>query len=180
MPRSGECIDICEHGKYTPQGALSLPPFNEGIMKLEDQVVSRELSEKLKALGVNKEPVFYWIEVNKDKWECWELIHLMQHWECCHQRNEKPVAKIPAYSVAELGELLPAGISLTPYKTYYLVCHKDGHNNSWRLAYETHKGTRLTVENKEAYVLAETEADTRALLLIYLIENNLIDLKLIQ
>jgi hypothetical protein len=128
-------------------------------MKLEDQVTNLELSKQLKELGVEQESLFYWVEVKKGKWECWELIHLMQHWECCHMRNEKPINKISAFTVAELGEILPYYVELTKvgpikmatiYSDYNPLCEDD------------------------VSMIAEKEADVRAKMLIYLIENNLI------
>jgi hypothetical protein len=67
-------------------------------MKLEQQVVSLELAKKLKELGVKQESLFYW---NRHKSEIsWGLSQTncskISHWET-----------ISAFTVAELGELLP-------------------------------------------------------------------------
>jgi hypothetical protein len=127
-------------------------------MKLEDQVTSLELSKKLKELGVNQESLFYWVEIKKGKWECWELIHLMQHWECCHVRDEKPVNKISSYSVAELGEMLPLD------NTYI----------EWDGEWQVHYMDRDSGELESFY--DASEANSRAQALIYLLENGLIKL----
>ena len=59
----------------------------------------------------------------------------------------------PAYSVAELGELLPEKVVWHGYGNY---------SGKWHLKFGDFEA------------ISETEADTKALMLIYLIENKLI------
>lgn len=134
-------------------------------MKLEEIVTSLELSKRLGELGVKQESLFYWVEVKKGKWECWELIHLMQHWECCHTRDEKPVNKISSFSIAELGELLPSFIDFEGNR-YSLEISKD--YETYIAGYFDNESLKISKSNILANTLAET--------LIYLIENNLLKL----
>ena len=72
-------------------------------MKLEDQCVSLEMAKKLKELGVNKISLFYWNICHDCENEYpegsvqWELVYGENHGE-----------NISAFTVAELGEILPA------------------------------------------------------------------------
>lgn len=115
-------------------------------MKLENQVCSLELSKKLKELGVKQLSVFYWnIEENKvlfypEK----KLINLLYN--------------ISAFTVAELGEMLPDYVELSKVQNIHLAT-----------VYSDDNGTENNVS-----VIGETEANVRAQILIYLIENNLI------
>ena len=61
-----------------------------------------------------------------------------------------------AFTVAELGEMLPD------------ICHTMKANNSWACFY------RDTIKNKYKIELGPTEAEARAAMLIYLLENSLV------
>lgn len=79
-------------------------------MRIEDQVCSLELSKKLKTLGVKQESAFYWMPhyrwsfggklTEKDI-----LNWSVQYADYC---EEEPKL-ISAFTVAELGEMLPSG-----------------------------------------------------------------------
>ena len=123
-------------------------------MKLEQQVVSLELAKKLKELGVEQESLFYWCNHvqlgNLKSRQCSDyLIYGHQGW---HERT-----RVSAFTVAELGEMLPAG-ALGAYLNIFKNVDKG-----WNVGY----GLEVTLE-------ADTEADARAKMLIYLLENNLI------
>ena len=109
-------------------------------MKLEQQLVSRELSTKLQELGINGESVFYHVQQ-----------YYLDVWIVSRSKNSSTHKNaIPAYTVAELGEMLPDG-----YKTYF--CNKvwcmDG------------------AENPSPAIEENTEADARAKMLCFLVEN---------
>lgn len=122
-------------------------------MKLEQQVVSLEIAKKLKDLGVEQKSLWYWVYDEKD------ITHQVI-------RNEEPFIsdyqiKYSAFTVAELGELLP----------------KDSHYDHC----STVKGYQWRVcAHDRAYrgelgrAFADTEADSRAKMLIYLKEHKLI------
>lgn len=75
-------------------------------MKLEKQVCRLELAKKLKELGVNQESLFRYINIPKGITSKsgyvpgWRLVYL--------GKNKSPEMEvIPAFTVAELGEMLP-------------------------------------------------------------------------
>ena len=115
-------------------------------MKLENQVCSLENAKKLAELGVKVVGIFSWrspMAPQMDK----PADYVNVQWT-----GPKPKrTDIPAYTVAELGEMLPAFES-GPTKEGFWVA-SDGE-----------------AEMSE-YLTATTEADARALMLIYLIEN---------
>jgi hypothetical protein len=114
-------------------------------MKLENQVTSPDLSLTLEKLGVPQKSLFYWrIGIGKQSSEKPYLV------------DEGPRAStvfnyVSAFTVAELGEMLPVLCS-----TY-----KGKSDDKWYC------------DNLDEIKFAETEADARALFLIYLLENNL-------
>lgn len=127
-------------------------------MKLEDQVLSLELAKKLKSLGVKQESYFNWITENEigDEWE--ERVEVSDYSFDC------PIEIIAsAFTVAELGEILPHEIPdgrTTPwhFRSYWEL-------GRWGVSYAS---TGVVLHK----VSANTEANARALMLIYLLENN--------
>lgn len=118
-------------------------------MKLDDQCVSLELAKKLKELGIKKESLFYWqffpghdfIIHDKDK-----------------ARNYT-TETIPAFTSAELGEILPDWQETVKRAKQDWVCiirHKHNDIND--------------------HAFAENEVNSRAKMLIHLLENKLIAL----
>lgn len=121
-------------------------------MKLENQVVSLELARKLKELGVKQESLFVMYNFGKDG-----------HYEIGQWNESAPHSYvypnseiISAFTVAELGEMLPDEYFAHQCKTL------GGH-------------TRIDFGD-EQMVNSNTEADARAKMLIYLLENNLLTL----
>ena len=112
-------------------------------MKLEDQVVSLELSKKLKELGVKQDSYFSWAE--RDTIDGWlvELSDELDSEDECYS----------AFTVAELGEMLKK-VDLDYWYSY----------PDFRL-----KLPESTTSNTRS----EKEADARAEMIIYLIENKL-------
>ena len=122
-------------------------------MKLEDQVCSLELAKKLKELGVKQESLFYWWFVRNDMGDDvfvsdTKPVNGTEYWS--------------AFTVAELGEMLPVRINGGRRK--YRI---DG-LPVWFCNY-AHKSN-----NHMHSISADTEADARAAMLVYLLENNLI------
>jgi hypothetical protein len=128
-------------------------------MKLEEQVVSLELAKKLKELGVKQES--YWYHATSFTGEM-RLYHDTEH--------KDDNRAISAFSVAELGQMLPE--------------YTDGYK-SVRTYWDKSKGVGAEISLPEKYYqddqnsrhatthYAATEADARAKMLIYLIENKL-------
>ena len=126
-------------------------------MKLEDQVVSLELAKRLKEIGVKQESAFYWFEgVNEIG-----LVDRAYAWP----PKEKHTA---AFTVAELGEMLPQTfIDKSDDGQYFAQVNIFKQYSNWAICYETSKRRVCTAE-------METEADARAKMLIYLIEQGIV------
>lgn len=131
-------------------------------MELEKQVISLDLARKLKELGVKQDSLFWWgyrFDVKKRP-----LVSDGQ-WKLFMQSVENPVlgSDVSAFTVAELGEMLPATITRNT-DTYFLHCEKVG---GWSIYYPGIKTLYIEGGN-------ENEADVRAHMLIYLIDKKLI------
>jgi len=141
-------------------------------MKLEQQVVSLELAKKMKELGFEQESYLYWVNVKSMQpqsdvnfWGIWRGMK--------DEILGVDVSKnISAYTVAELGEMLPAEVWLLnepPFKKQYLLTiNRYTKSNDWSVSY-VRKDDQDFIDER-----AKTEADARAKMLIYLKENNLI------
>ena len=127
-------------------------------MKLENQVCSLELAKKLKELGVDEDNILWWGGISR-----------MGIW-CDHVKeeiNDSRFKWIKTYTVAELGDMLPDRIDKKD---------KNGGKDElqiWRcrgycIEYHT------TFESPNVRIMAEhdTEANVRAKMLIYLLNNN--------
>lgn len=124
-------------------------------MELIKQCCSLELAKKLKELGVKQESHFWWEHVTEmasasgaQKTDYWRIADLSYR-----------DGFISAFTVAELGEMLP---------TY---------NPSYRLVRNSTKENVFVTEsnsNADIAFTADTEADSRAKMLIYLLENKLL------
>ena len=135
-------------------------------MPLEKQVCSLELAKKLKELGQKQESLFYWYSL--------DTADTPQTFDISYGNNTTmfgvPIQeKIFAFTVAELGEMLPEEISDMREQEYWVNMSR-GMGGCWVAGYRKN-GT------EGVYFLhsAETEADARAKMLIYLLENNLIE-----
>jgi len=121
-------------------------------MKLEDQVCSLEYAKRLKELDVKQDSVFCWKNDDEFCKSCskWKITPF----EKVKYQNKYQIYS--AYTVAELGEMLP--IYVTSEKT-----------NKHEFFVRSEDAVYNTLEN--------TEVDARAKMLIYLIENGLIEKK---
>lgn len=79
-------------------------------------------------------------------------------------------AYISAFTVSELGEILPKEVEISRKKYNKFVQLPLG--GEWTVYYASTSLNRMTKTESD-----ESEANARAKMLIYLIENNLIDLK---
>lgn len=152
-------------------------------MKLSEQVVSLELAKRLKELGVKQEALYYWehnCSVSDDEWTLSALDwhdSLTGEWDDCHSLagNEH----YAAFTVAELGEMLPMNVKL-PFSNEngcWLETQKE--NGQWSVLYDGVPCVGTQPRNKVGgrvlhREVAPTEADARAKMLIYLIENKLL------
>ena len=116
-------------------------------MNIEEQVTSLELSKQIKELGVEQESLFYWIST-------------LQGFEIVYQGELLGEVSYSAFTVAELGKLLP---------TWFY----SGKTLSKALKTEFECGS--AEYDKQTWKKADTEANARGKMLIYLIEHNLIE-----
>ena len=123
---------------------------------IEWQVSNLELSQKLKELGVKQGSLFYWIKIDLKEWEIEQGV---QDWGVEHRYHcgsSDIVNGYSAYTVAELGEMLPE------------MTRSWNISNNWLCVSDL----SVSCTSKQS----DTEADARALMLIYLLENELITL----
>jgi len=117
-------------------------------MQIELQVCSLDLAKRLKELGVRQESLFWW-DTRTDglvmRGDLQETEDVIHSDFAC------------AFTVAELGEMLPQEV-----KSRWFSSMKTPHG--WSAAYGLHDSSH---DNN-------TEADARANLLIYLLENKLL------
>lgn len=141
-------------------------------MKLEEQVCSLELAKKLKELGVRQESLWFWClrdydafaERHKPKNFTWDLNDGI-----CGGEKEF----CSAFTVAELGEMLPSGVS-NKVTVLSLEMWTFGDPKQHCVQYR-----RITDDYKEFIPFDcfsdENEANARAKMLVYLIENKIIN-----
>jgi hypothetical protein len=125
-------------------------------MKLEQQVTSLELSKRLKELGVRQESLFYFFG-NKAELEA------MRGYggpEILLEGDYSWAVRVSAFTVAEIGEMLPPGMPSAHGKGMKWICFNEFKRSP-----------------QEGYLMTgDTETDARAKMLIYLLENKLITL----
>lgn len=87
-------------------------------MKLKDQLVNLELSQKMKELGFKQDSLFYWVKV-------WDLN--LYKWRLFQGDKEDNVNEhISAFTVAEILEKLPPVYCLIRVDNGFTVGNTDG------------------------------------------------------
>lgn len=173
-------------------------------MKLENQVCSLELAQKLKNLGVRQESLFFWVKGDSFVGKCPDCqkagglipecaycggtgkdekkynYYLYPAKECWEDDRIKDCS---AFTVAELGEILPWKIEreqddCAEYKSDLELVFVKGPSN-----HEIKHRVLYCEEEVSIYRggvfdsgFFDNEADARASMLIYLLENKLITL----
>lgn len=125
-------------------------------MQLKKQVCNQVLSKRLAELGVKQESLFWWKV---------DLLNDGQNTHICFQ--DKITGNLTwdfysAFTVAELGEMLP-----DDWYTYHQTYEGGLNLDKGRHWFGSQRGTELMEH-------ALTEADARAKMLIYLLENGLV------
>jgi hypothetical protein len=124
-------------------------------MKLEQQVCSLELAKKLKELGIDDyNSLFHWRYGGKSKPELQRFNRSHTGHELTNN-DDVTFEWCSAFTVAELGEMLPQYFSNTKVEPFLF------------------EGYIQDIGNKEEFS-GDTEANCRANMLIYLLENNLL------
>jgi len=116
-------------------------------MKLEQQVVSLDLAKQLKEAGYKQEGLWCWIA------EEGEEAELCLSEQCSLYEND-----FIASTVAEFGERLPDNVFTYKWMNEFIAIARNEDNS---------------IINQ---IVADTEANARAKILCYLIENSLITL----
>jgi hypothetical protein len=116
-------------------------------MKLQSQVCTLEQAKKLNELGVKQDSLFFWID-RKDKSRVVFLGMI---------EDIEKLATYSAFTVAELGVMLPC---------YYVVYYTGAYG--YCVCRKMEEG-----ELQRPLLRGNTEAEARAAMLIYLLENDL-------
>ncbi len=130
-------------------------------MKLEEQICTIELAKQLKRLGARQDSLFYYYDLTYDG--------IQLHYKIGKWNEPFPPAQITgaekelvsAFTTAELGEMLPEIAPINSSSDWW----SSRENGEWKCQY------RYNILQK-----ANTEANARAKMLIYLIEAGLIDM----
>lgn len=115
-------------------------------MRLENQVCTLEQAKKLKALGIEQKATFYYYN---------NELNLLRTYS---DHGYLVVNSVAAFTVAELGLILPDQFSSWKYQS------SDGER--WDCAAEENRYYSHLIE------YCKTEAEARAAMLIYLLEND--------
>ena len=127
-------------------------------MTLEQQVTSLELSKRLKELGVKQDSYFHWI-ANYNGLEP-QLSGLSPSESNKHNNYS-------AFTVAELGDMLPEII------TDHCCVEMGKYRGKWVIRY-----SKIDNELGGIRFDEDTESNARAKMLIYLLENELLEVKI--
>jgi hypothetical protein len=131
-------------------------------MELKNQVCNLEFAKKFEELGLKQASLFSWVTGRKNKWvdkrnEGYVAYNIT--YEERVQWSKSGFGVFAAFTVAELGEMLP----------FEIVDRKN------HVSHSVQKGVHFIWWFGDGYkVEASTEADARAKMLIYLLENNLL------
>ena len=147
-----------------------------GHVNLESQVCSLDYAKRLKELGVKQESLVYWLniqdrvhmKVDKSGQPIIDRIDYRIELGSPLGWNIDKDNRWSAFTVAELGEILPKGIHNPDkiWKEIYLRCEPANRLGFWLVSY-----------GHDIWTEENTEADARAKCLIMLLENNLIKIQ---
>ena len=150
-------------------------------MTLENQVVSREYAEKMRDLGFPQSSYFWWKAIGSGIEE--KDYRISDNWSKDNKHYGDDVDQFSAFTVAELGEMLPDNIKKYEIKEtdkrkneekYYILSSGRTTEGRFDIIYQDWIGKKIKTL---CYFEEDTEADARAKMLIYLAENNLINPK---
>ena len=130
------------------------------------QFTNLENSKRMKELGFKQESMSYWISPVPQ--------HGLTEWEIIDGQNTHAEYNYSAYSVAELGRMMPETVDFKDdYSPQFLNIHQDDSREvkGWLIRYG--QGYEGEVHTE----FAESEADARAFMLIWLAEQGHIDPK---
>lgn len=137
-------------------------------MKLESQVCSLDLAKRLKELGVKQESLFHHVSyLNLGVEE--RDIYSDEKVTSAGKDGWQLTSIYSAFTVAELGEMLPEQIYVNNIWYFSRQFIRKGSVRGYIIQYASNAGTIFGNQNEN------TEADARAKMLVYLLENHLLD-----
>ncbi len=137
-------------------------------MKLEQQLTSLQPSQRLKELGFKQESLYMYYKYTTDD----VSFGIKEEYKIALGKPHKNTSEISAYTVAELGEMLPYEIEYKNQYWYWSTGKSGPNTDTYSYLLENahiHKPVEYLLIGTE-----NTEADARAKMLIYLVENKLI------
>jgi len=158
-------------------------------VEFEKQVCGLELAKLLKELGVKQESLFYHV-FNKAEWHKESIeesrrkypedtfddpVDRWEIWPADADPFSLDTEFYAAFTVAEFGELLPDGVKISctsPYEHEVIYTMKQYKDNKIYHVYLHHTSYCYYCSHEDTL-----EANARAKMLIYLIENKLIEIK---
>jgi hypothetical protein len=134
-------------------------------MELSKQVCTLEQAKRLKELGVDQKGYFMWQETcDVDEYMPQETVARFD------EEAFQNIGIAAAFTVAELGEMIPDSLLIDGYYRCHFHEYKQGRNKQPAI----YTCTFGKSEDKEVPDFDSTnEAESRAALLIYLLENKL-------
>lgn len=152
-------------------------------MKIENQVCNPELAKRLSELGVKQDVEYYWRKYSlAEKPELYNLGELKRMGADLAVLSGSLEYEYAAFTVAELGEMLPDSITIElsgRSKKYEISLDLVVSNNFKSICYVNNDscpcGCGGHSRETRGEITAETEADARAMCLIYLLEKKQID-----
>ena len=133
------------------------------ILPLEDQVVPLAEAKILKELGFKQDSGFWWVNH-------YDAVEDQKVWTLFYGRDDgdQANAHISAYTVAEMGEILSTEI-IVKNCVWRFAYFKNANYNEWSFALES--------ENRREVGFIGSESFIRSKMLIYLVQNKLIEVK---
>jgi hypothetical protein len=144
-------------------------------MTLEQQVCSLEVAQRLRELRVKQESLCDWCEIDDGDWIV--MVRRQKEFATIKEQYGEMDGCISAFTVAELGDMLPLDFWVED-KRYFLGIDVSGAGSKdWVIGYY-HEGRTPAGFNDTSpdTKTSGTEADARAKMLVYLLENELIKL----
>jgi len=153
-------------------------------MKLEKQVCSLELAKRLKELGVKQDSEYEW-ETDRRPSKQKPVLKTSSIRGCRRcgaiinglPRPTIACERFAAFTVAELGQMLPARIKGRKYLNL-VTTKREIPKEHFQIGYAEQDWEEVVPNTEDC--AAQIEADARAKMLIYLLENDLMDKSSVQ
>lgn len=135
-------------------------------MKLQDQVCALEQARLLHKMGIAQHGYFFW------HLETPHIDKALDLWTIINDQSDVDLYQdVSAFSVAELGAMLPFELlNAACMDTRKVINNSDSSVGIWKYK---HLWMIRTIENTRS-INFKTEAEARAAMLIYLLENKLL------